>query len=310
MNNWIKVFAPATVANIGPGFDIMGFALNHPGDIVWARSIPGTPGVVIKEILNDEGYLPKEAEKNTAGVAAIEVVKKTNYKQRIELIVEKQMPISSGLGSSSASAAAAVYAANLLTGEKLSKDELIEIAGMAEHTITTNYGENCIAALLGGFVITTNFQPLQGRRIGYLEDLWAIVVHPHMRLETKKAREILPPLVPLTDAVKNNQNTTRMVAGIIHQDIDLFLAGVDDLIIEKARKHLIPGFDDVKQAALAAGAPCATISGAGPSLFAFAKTKSAAEKIGNAMQQAFKKNNLSSTIYISEINPQGTYQIQ
>ncbi|MEI6221262.1 MAG: homoserine kinase [bacterium] len=308
MSDWIKVFSPATVANLGPGFDILALAVEKPGDIVWARQVE-KPGVTIVDIIGDNNFLPRAAEKNTAGVAAIEVLKKINSSIGIELTIEKQMPISSGLGSSSASACAAAFAANILTGEKLSKDELVEISGIAEHTITTNYGENCVAAMLGSVVVTTNLKPLRGRVIGTLPDLWVIVVYPHMQLETKLARSILPEKVSLKDAVQNNLNTAKMITGVVQQDTSLFLSGFYDLVIERYRKMLIPGFDEVKRTAILTGATNATISGAGPSMLAFATEKPDAEAIGRAMQKAFLKEGQESTVYVSKINTKGTHVI-
>lgn len=303
-NDWVSIFSPATVGNIGAGFDILGMALENPGDVVRGR-LSKNPGVTIKDIIDDNGLLPRDPALNTASISAQAVLDQVGSAPGLEIIIEKHMPIACGLGSSSASAAGGAFLANELTGKKLSTNQLIAIAGDAEYHVTHNYGEQCIAALLGGIVVTTSFRPLAGYRVGCPVDVWVTLVYPHFHLETKHARAVLPKEVPFSSAVKNSQQTARMIVGAVLNDTTLFCSGVEDSIVEPARQQLIPGFASVKEAALTAGALASSISGAGPTVFALAREKTQAESIGAAMKKAFAVAGQESTVFVSQVATKG-----
>lgn len=313
--SWTKVFAPATVANVGPGFDVLGFAVNEPGDFVEIREIESKtnePKVIITEITGDNRMLSSEAEKNTAGIAAIEVLRLLNQKKivetnlGIEIKLHKNMPIGSGLGSSGASAVAGAFGVNALFGNKLTRDELVPACILAEKFADGGiHADNVAPGLLGGFVLLRSYEPLDIIHLTTPDNLFAVVANPDYELRTSVARAAVPKQVPLKDAINNWANTAAIVAALYKNDIKLLGRAIDDRIVEPARAPLIPGFYDVKKAALDSGAFGCSISGAGPSIFAVTDNLSAGKEIGKAMQEAFKKNNLASKIYVSKVNKEG-----
>jgi homoserine kinase len=323
MSDWIKVFAPATVANVGPGFDIMGFAVNEPGDIVAVRA-SNHPGVRIAEIRyakkSDEGNLSVNPKKNTAGVAAVNVL--TLLQKRgivgkrigIELTIQKNMPIGSGLGSSGASAVAAAWAVNLLFGAILKKSDpdLILACVEAEATLSGFHADNVAPAMLGGFVLIRSYNPLDIIPLDAPENMVCVLVSPHYYLPTRESRATLPQYVPFREVVVPHcANVAGVVAGILKKDLALLGRAIDDKIVEPARAHLIPGFLEVKETALKQGAFGCSISGAGPSVFAITDDLEKGRQIGQAMASTFAQYGLAdSAIYVSHINRDGAKQIE
>jgi homoserine kinase len=323
MSDWIKVFAPATVANVGPGFDIMGFAVDEPGDIVEVRT-GNHAGVKIAEIRyaekDDEGKLSVELEENTAGVAAANVL--GILQQRgiigehtgIELTLQKNMPLGSGLGSSGASAVAAAWAVNLLFGGPLKKTdpELILSCIKAEAALSGFHADNVAPAMLGGFVLVRSYDPLEIIPLDAPEDMVCVLVSPHYNLPTIQARATLPHSVPFKDVVVPHcANVAGVVAGVLKKDIALLGRAIDDKIVEPARAHLIPGFADVKKAALNQGALGCSISGAGPAVFAITDDLEKGQIIGQAMSGTFEQHGLTgSAIYVSHVNREGAKRIE
>lgn len=303
----IQVFASATVANVGPGFDVLGFALENIGDVVEARKV-SKQGVKIIKILGDDSQLPMQAEENTAGIAALEVLKKLNPKEGVELRLEKRMPLSSGLGSSAASAVAGAYAVNLLFGNKLKKEELIEPCLKAEIKVSGCHADNIAPSLFGGFVLIRSYDPLHIVPLGSL-DMHVIIAHPDYTITTKFARSVIPKKISLKKVVSNLGNLSTIIAAVFKNDVKLLGKGINDKIIEPARARLIPGFYEAKKAALSSGAYGCSISGAGPSVFAITDKKRKNKIIGKAMQEAFLKHGLESKIYVSKVNEEGVKQI-
>lgn len=302
----IKVFAPATVGNIGIGFDIMGAALERPGDEVIA-SKSNTQGVRITKITGAGSKLPYDAEKNTAGVAVLRFLEHMGAtSQGIELEIHKKMPIGSGLGSSAASAAAAVYAASELMRTGLSKRELLPFAAMGERLVSGGIQlDNVAPSLLGGIILARDSETFDVHRLHVPRGLYMAVVHPHFELLTKEVRAKLQAEVSLTNHIQQNANLGGFIIGMFNADIPLIGRSLHDLIIEPQRASLIPGFYDVKEAAMNAGALGCSISGAGPSVFALCPNSLVAENAGLAMQQAFAKHNKTADIYLSGINQEG-----
>lgn len=303
----VKVFATATVANVACGFDILGFALNKPGDTVIVRS-EAEPGVTITAITGDDGRLPLESERNTASVGVLRMLEQLEGGSSIGLSItlEKQMPMGSGLGSSAASSAAALVATNELLGRPLTNSQLIPFAMEAERVACGSaHVDNVAPALLGGVTLIRSSDPLDVIEIPVPDGLYCSVVYPHIEVRTEDARKILRRQVSLDDAIQQWGNTAALIAGFFKEDFELIGRSLQDVIIEPTRSLLIPNFARIKNAALAAGALGCSISGSGPSIFALCAQEEAADKIGQVMQAGFKELDVDSTLYISEINAGG-----
>jgi homoserine kinase len=301
----VSVFAPATVSNIACGFDIMGFAINEPGDITTVRKTD-MPGLFIKNIIGDEGRLPREPSKNTAGIAVMEFMKTINVTNGIEIELQKNMPIGSGLGSSAASAVAAVMATNTLFDNQLSRNELLPFVLEAEKAACGSpHADNAAPSLLGGFILVRSYNPLDTVSLEFPDELMCSILHPHIEIHTEQARKILPEKIYLKDAVTQWGNIGGLVTGLLKGDCELISRSLQDVIIEPVRSKSILGFSEIKNAAMKAGALGCSISGSGPSLFALSKSKSTANIVGQAMKDACNKEGINSNIYISEINKGG-----
>ncbi|MEX0680909.1 MAG: homoserine kinase [Balneolales bacterium] len=303
--NRIRVFAPATVANVACGFDTLGFAINQPGDIVEA-ALRDAPGVRITGITGDGGRLPYEAEKNTAGVAVIALLEHIGLTTGVEMVVHKRMPLGSGLGSSAASSVAALYATNMLLGEPLQPLDLLPFAMKAEAIACGSpHADNVAPGLLGGFVLIRSYDPLDVVTIKYPEALHCTVLHPHIELRTEDSRRILRKHIRLEDAVIQWSNLAGLIAGLSQADFPLISRSLNDIIFEPVRSLLIPGFAQVKGSAMEAGALGCSISGSGPSVFALSTSIEEARRVGLAMKLAFSELQLESDIYVSPVNRQG-----
>jgi homoserine kinase len=302
----IRVYAPATVANVACGFDIFGFAVNQPGDEIVLEK-RDQAGIIIKEITGDDGRLPLEVAKNTAGIAIqkfLEFIGKPD--QGFVISLHKDMPLGSGLGSSAASAVAGVFAANELMGKPLSQKELLPFAMEGERVACGSaHADNVGPSLLGGFVIIRSYQPLDIVQIQTPIDLYASIVHPQIEVNTKDARGILDKEISLVTTITQMGNVAGLVAGLLLPDYDLIGRSLVDVIIEPSRSILIPQFAEVKKAAIQAGALGCSISGSGPSLFALSKGQDTAELVAKAMEFEFAKVGIGSEKYVSNINQQG-----
>ena len=280
------MFAPATVANLGPGFDILGLALLEPGDRVVARRVP-EPGTRLAAVRNDGGTLPWEPTANTATIAAAEVLAMAEIEVGVELELDKGVPIASGLGSSAASAAAGALAVNLLLGSPLRKRDLIKACLEAESAVSGRHPENAAAALLGGLVLVRSADPLDVVRLPLIDDLTVVVVTPEFELTTKKARAVLPTEVSLQAMVRNSADLGALVAALHSGDLGLLGRTIDDRVVTPARAELIPGCREVFKAAVDKGALGSTISGAGPSVVSLCHSVRNAKEVAAAMQAAF-----------------------
>jgi homoserine kinase len=301
----IKAFAPATVANVSCGFDVLGFAVEEPGDEV-EMSLTNTGEVVIKEIIGDGGRLPLEASKNTSGVAVQALLKALNTKQGVEISLRKNLPLGSGMGSSAASSVAALVGMNHLLGKPFSKKDLLPFAMEAERVACGSaHADNVAPSLLGGFVLIRDYNPLDVVSISTPEELYCTLVHPHLELKTEDSRQVLRHSIPLKDAITQWGNIAGLVAGLMKPDYDLISRSLKDVIAEPIRSLLIPGFYSIKEVAVKEGALGCGISGSGPTIFALSKDRAVASRVGQVMQEQFKMYKLNSEIYVSKINQRG-----
>lgn len=305
MPDEIHVYAPATVANVACGFDILGFAVDEPGDKIILRK-RSEPGVVIQQITGDGGKLPREAAQNTAGVSILALLEHQDSTQGFEMELHKQMPLGSGLGSSAASTVAGVFSANELLGRPLEKIDLLPFAMEGERIACGSaHADNVGPALFGGFVLIRSYHPLDVIPIPTPENLFCTVVHPQIEIRTEDARKILKKEIMFKDAIVQWGNVAGLVAGLMQSDFDLIHRSMQDVIIEPVRSILIPQFQEIKAAANRAGALGCSISGSGPSLFALSTSREIATVVGQAMQDEFDAIEIKNEVYISRINQQG-----
>jgi homoserine kinase len=302
----IKIFAPATVSNVGCGFDTIGFAIDKPGDIV-SLSIRNDGIINIKKITGDSGVLPYEVEKNTATFGLIKMLKSFGNKNiGVDVEIHKKMPIGSGLGSSAASSVAAVYGMNILLNNHFSETEVLNFAIMGESIASgAIHADNVAPSLFGGFVLIRDYDPIDIIKLPAPSNLYCTVLYSDIVIETKQARKLIKKSLPLKKARKHFGNIGTLVSGLYEGDLNKIGRSIEDEISEPARATLIPKFYDIKNAALNAGAYGCSISGSGPSIFAFSDSLESAKKIGSAMKKVVSKSGIKSTLYISKINPHG-----
>jgi homoserine kinase len=301
----VSVFAPATVANVASGFDVLGFALDSPGDsVLLART--AEKRIRIVAITGDGGKLSTDPQKNTSAVAVAGFLDRIGHPFGVDITLEKKMPLSSGLGSSAASAVAAVVAANLLAGQPLSLRDLLPFTMEAERVACGSaHADNVAPALLGGFVLIRSYDPLDVVQLPVPPGLSCAVVHPHAELRTEDARRVLKKEIRLSDAIRQWGNLAALVAALYNGDLQLLGRSLQDVVAEPARSFLIPGFSAVKAAAMGAGALGCSISGSGPSVFALCASTEVSERAGHAMSEAFLTAGLASDLYLSAVNPRG-----
>jgi homoserine kinase len=280
-------FAPATVSNVACGFDVLGFALDEPGDEVTARLTDG--GVTIADILGDGGRLPREAARNTAGVAVLALLTTLGARRGVALTIRKGLPLSSGLGGSAASAAAAVVAVDALLGANTPVDTLITCALEGERLgAGSAHADNVAPSICGGFVLVRRANPPDVLRLPVPHGLTAVVVHPELEIETARARALLGDTVPLADAVRQWANMGALVDGLHRGDFAVIARSLEDTIAEPRRAPLVPGLALIKRAAADAGALGCSLSGSGPSLFALCENGTIARRVAEAMTAAVR----------------------
>jgi homoserine kinase len=305
MKNQIRVFAPATVANVACGFDILGFAVDNPGDEVVLRP-KKEPGVTIVKITGDSGKLSSSPEKNTASVSVSSFLKHIKSNIGIEIELHKKMPVGSGLGSSSASAVASVFAANALFNYPLNKEDLLPFAIEGEKiSCGVGHADNVAPALLGGFVLIRSYNPIDVIKITSPKKLYCTIINPQIEIRTEDARKILKKEILFKDAIIQWGNIAGLIAGLLKSDYDLIRRSMEDVIIEPVRSILIPRFQEIKKASINAGALGCSISGSGPSIFAFSTSRKIAQNVGIVMQKNFESLEIDSSIFISKINQNG-----
>jgi homoserine kinase len=297
-------FAPATVGNVAIGFDILGHTVESLGDrvrVVRTRE----PGVRIRSIRGLPEKLPLDAPRNTAGQALISMREALALKDGFEISIEKGIPLGSGLGGSAASAVAAVTAGNALLERPLPKLELLKFAMRGEQVASGSiHVDNIAPSLFGGLVLTVGIDNPRTKQVPVPPSVRCVVVHPHMFLSTREARRILKKTVDLGDVVWQCANLAGFLTACYTNDLEMMREAFDDVVIEPQRQALIPGFKSVKQAALGAGALGCSISGAGPTVFAWCEVDKS-EAIRTAMVGAFAEHKLSSDAWISAIEPTG-----
>ena len=297
-------FAPASVGNVGVGFDILGHTVAALGDKVRATR-RAERGVAIRSITGTVENLPLAAEKNTAGMAVLALCRELGLPYGFDLDIEKGIPLGSGLGGSAASAVAGIVAATALVGERLDRTELLKFAMQGEAVASGSvHVDNIAPSLYGGLVLTVGIDNPFVKQIPVPDTIRCVLVHPHMVLPTREARAILSQSVPLSDVIWQQANLAGFLAGCFTNDIALIRESLLDVVIEPQRQVLIPGFVDVKQAALAAGALGGSISGAGPTVFAWVD-EADAEKVRAGMVEAFARHGLDSDSWVSTFDRAG-----
>lgn len=284
----VTAYAPASISNLACGFDVLGLALEAPGDRVTARRVAG-PGVRVGTIEGDGGALPREPQKNTATVAARALLETVGEEGvGLELSLVKGLPLSSGLGGSAASAVAAVVAVDRLLGLGLPRPALLEAALRGEAIASgARHADNVAPCLLGGFVLVRSVEPVDVVPLPAPEELAFALLHPQVEVATRAARGLLPEALPLPTAVAQWANLGAFVAALHQGDWELLGRSMVDRVAEPARRHLVPGYDEVTEAAKGAGAVGANLSGSGPTIYALCRGRQMAEAVARAMAEAF-----------------------
>ena len=303
--NELEIFSPATIANISCGFDVLGCCLEAIGDTMRIRKT-GERGIRIRTITGEE--LPMDPKKNVAGAAIQALLDAIPEEPEfgIELDIHKRIKPGSGIGSSAASAAGAVFGANELLGRPFSRNELIPFAAEGERLACgAPIADNVAPALLGGFTLVQSSEPLRVLQLPSPENLYATIIHPQIEIKTADARAILPEKIPLKDAVRQWANVGALVHALHENDLDLFSDSLHDFVVEPHRSKLIPRFDEVKEKALENGALGCGISGSGPSIYAFSKNKEIAESLSVIFSDIYNKTDIGFHVYVSGINPTG-----
>ncbi|TDE52645.1 homoserine kinase [Flavobacterium sp. GT3P67] len=299
----IKIFCPATIANLSCGFDVLGLCLETAGDEMIIRKSP-IKGIRITKIVGAD--LPLETEKNVAGVSALAMLEAVETEYGFEIEIYKHIKAGSGIGSSAASSAGAVFGINELLGRPFTRKELVQFAMQGEKLASGNaHADNVAPALLGGFTLVRSYNPLDIIKIESPSELYATVVHPQIELKTSDARSVLKQNVSLKSAIMQWGNVGGLIAGLYTKDYELIGRSLHDEIVEPLRSVLIPGFDLIKQTALENGALGSGISGSGPSIFALSKGKETADKIAKAMSAVYEEMNLPYEIHVSKVNDEG-----
>lgn len=306
MEKSIRVFSPASVSNVGPGFDLMGFAINNLGDEIIIRK-NNLNKIRITKITGDNSKLPKDVNKNTAGVGIIALLKYFNLHVGLDIEINKKMGIGSGLGSSAASAAGAVYAVNKLLELKLSKKALLPFAMIGEKAASgAIHADNVAPSLLGGFRLIASYEPLDIQKVHTPTNLYCSVVYPDIEIKTSEARKIISKYVPIKKTIAQVGRATALIMALERSDWELMNRVLIDEIAEPKRASLIPCYDRVRTAAFLAGAVNCNISGSGPSMFAFSNSKNSAMNIAKAIGNACQQKNIQAKSFVTKINNLGT----
>ncbi len=305
----VRAFAPATVSNVACGFDVLGFAIEAPGDEVVARP-RAEPGVELVEVTGDDGRLPRDPAKNTAGVAVRTLLERTGSGRGVALSLHKGMPLSSGLGSSAASGVAAAWAADRALGLGASRELLLECAIAGELAACGSaHADNAAPCLYGGFVLIRGSDPPDVVPLPVPDGLACAIVRPHLEVETRGARTLLGDTVPLRAAVTQWGNLAGLVAGLYRGDLELVARSLVDVVAEPRRAALVPGFAAAKRAALAAGALGCSLSGSGPTIFALCASRAAADDAAAAASAAIAEEGLAADRYVSRVGAPGARRV-
>lgn len=301
-----SAFAPATVANVAVGFDILGFPIDGPGDQVTVSVASGHRDVVIREIVGIPATIPLDPSKNTAAVGLKKMIDELALPHGFEISIRKGIALSSGMGGSAASAVAAVVAANELLPRPLDREGLFRYALAGEAIASGSiHGDNVAPALFGGLNVVLPTEPLRALRIPVPPGIFCAVVHPWMEIETRQARAILRPQVPLSQAVQQSAWLAGFVTGCFKGDFELIRTSLRDILIEPQRSKLIPGFERMKAHAATLDALGFSISGAGPSVFAWAEGRERTQAIQCAISSTFQAAGIAAEGWVSPVSQQG-----
>ncbi len=299
----IKVYGPATVSNVGPGFDLLGFALEAPGDELIVRRNGTTKLVLIDQT---EYKLPTDPELNVAAVAVASMLRELHSYEGFDLVFTRKIPPGSGVGSSAASCVAAVMGINELLGAPYDTAELIPFAMEGEKLASgSTHADNIAPALLGGLTLIRGYDPIDIKQIPYPADLWCTVVHPHLEIKTAESRKLIPQTVPLETALKQCGNLAGLVAGLVTGDYPLISRSITDHLAEPYRTHQLPDFATLKKSAMEAGSVGTGLSGSGPSVFSLCRGEEMATEIGGVLTSHFSDRGINSRIYLSRISQAG-----
>lgn len=303
VKNEIKIFSPATVANVTCGFDVLGFCLDSIGDEMIIRKTD-KKGIYISKI---EGFnLPFETEKNVAGVSALALIANAQPNCGFEIEIYKHIKPGSGIGSSSASASGSVFAINELLGRPYNKTQLSYFAMKGEALASgSEHADNIAPGIFGGFTLVKSVNPLEILEIPTPNDLYATIIHPQIEIKTSEARAILPKNIPLKDAITQWANVGSLIHGLHTNNYQLISKSLNDAIVEPYRSKLIPHFSKVKLAAIQSGALGCGISGSGPSIFALSKGIETAKEVEKAMKKVYNDTEIEFYTFVSKINTKG-----
>jgi len=300
---FIRAFAPGTVANLGPGVDVLGLALDGVGDEV--RVSRGKGNAITVEVVGPE-EIPRDPAHNTAAIAASEVLRRARAEgDGLSIQVFKGLPLAGGQGGSAASAAAAAVATDALLGSRLSREELLAACLAAEQVVAGRHADNAAAALYGGLVLVRSLDPIDVVALRYPRGLRIVLARPAQRLATERARAALPATLPREIALAQAAQVGALVAALAAGDFELLARSVEDHIAEPSREPLLPGFAEAKRAALEAGARGSSISGAGPSAFAFAEDEASGKRVAEAMVAAYRARGIEAEARVFAIDARG-----
>jgi homoserine kinase len=303
----VTAFAPATVANVSCGFDILGFAIDDLGDKVKVKLTEGSELKVV-EIQGDGGKLPFESEKNTCSVAIQAMLDQMHVRQGMEISLYKGLPLGSGMGSSAASAAAALVAANEVLGRPFEKEDLVPFAMEAERIACgAAHADNVAPSILGGFVLIRGYDPLDVIKLPVPEGLHCTLLHPHLELKTSDSRSVLKQQISLKDSTMQSGNIAGLIAGLFKNDFELLGRSLKDVIAEPSRALLIPGFYELREAIKNEGALGSGISGSGPTIFILSSNEDIATKAGEVSRKVFDDIGLGVDVYVSKVNVKGAF---
>ena len=300
----IKVFAPASIANLGCGFDVMGMALDEVGDVLEMSLDEEGSGI---SIVNDTDVpLPASIEDNVVTPVIRKFFEMTGRSGRVDVRIVKKIYPGSGIGSSAASSAAAAFGINELFGAPLSEEDVVVCAMEGENLASGGYhADNAAPAVMGGITLIRGYEPLDIIKLPVPGNLYCPVIHPHLMVSTKEARSILPKEIPMHTAVTQWGNVGGLVAGLCTGNIELVGRAMRDAVAEPYRKGFIPGFDELRAKLLGAGALAMNISGSGPSVFALANRSDIAQRVGSIMERHFAQQGILSETYVVKVSNKG-----
>lgn len=301
--NEIRIFCPATIANVSCGFDVLGVALDSVGDEMVIRKV-AEKGIKITKITGQD--LPMETHQNVAGVAGLALLAESGSKVGFEIEIHKKIKAGSGIGSSAASSTGAVWAINELLGKPFSPLQLVKFAMEGERLASgVAHADNVAPALFGGFTLVRSYEPLDIIPIHCPDQLYATVIHPQIEVRTSDSRKILKTHITLADGIKQWGNVGGLIAGLFTEDYDLIGRSLVDYIVEPIRSILIPGFDKIKSVSKEAGALGCGISGSGPSIFALSKGEAKARMVADKMTEVYQSIGIDYDVHVSKINTKG-----